>query len=83
MIVIQEIGCPRKAKRGFIALEDHPAVEEKVLEYKLNQGSYALILLQEAEKLQKAREILKKKQYYKNWTKDYLDDVVQSFPHTS
>ena len=70
-------------KRGFIALEDHPDVEEKVLDYKLNQGSYALILLQEAEKLQKAREILKKKQYYKNWTKDYLDDVVQSFPHTS
>ena len=54
-----------------------------MLEYKLNQGSYALILLQEAEKLQKAREILKKKQYYKNWTKDYLNDVVQSFPHTS
>ena len=62
--------------RGFIALEDHPNVIEKVLNYELNQGTYALILLQEMEKLSKAREILNKKDYYKNWSKEYYHEVV-------
>ena len=65
-------------KRGFIALEDHPADFEQVAGYNLNQGTYALILLQESNKLDKAREILKKKNYYKNWTPEYYESVVGS-----
>ena len=64
-------------ERGFIALEDHPDVVEKVLDYKLNQGTYALILLQEMEKLNKARKILYKKDYYKNWSDQYYREVVE------
>jgi len=62
--------------RGYIALEDHPADFEEVDGYTLNQGTYALILLQEAEKLNKARTILEKKDYYKNWKPEYKQEVL-------
>jgi hypothetical protein len=62
--------------RGYIALEDHPADFEEVDGYNLNQGTYALILLQEAEKLNKARTILEKKDYYKNWEPKYKQEVL-------
>ena len=63
-------------KRGYIALEDHPNAEEKVLDVCVNQGEFVLVLLQEKEKLQRARNILKRQNYYKYWTKDYYEDVV-------
>jgi hypothetical protein len=63
-------------KRGYIALEDHPAAFEEVAGYTLNQGTYALILLQEADKLNKARSILEKKDYYKNWDYKYKEEVL-------
>ena len=49
---------------------------EEVDGYNLNQGTYALILLQEAEKLNKARTILEKKDYYKNWEPEYKQEVL-------
>ena len=62
---------------GLIALEDHPDEIEQVGNYHLNQGTYALILLQEIDRLNKARQILEKKNYYKNWSKEYYADVVK------
>lgn len=62
--------------RGYIALEDHPDVIEKVETVILNQGKYALVLLQEKDKLNEARQFLKQKDYYKNWDQEYLEDVV-------
>lgn len=64
------------AKRGYIALEDHPAVEESVAGYTLNQGTWALILLQSKKKIVGAREILAKRGYYKNWDPEYYKEVV-------
>ena len=64
------------ANRGYIALEDHPNHIEQVKDLVFNQGEYALILLQEAEKLNKARKILKRQGYYINWPDDYYEDVV-------
>lgn len=63
-------------KRGYIALEDHPDHEEKVQDLVFNQGEYALVLIQEADKLDKARKILHKQGYYKNWSEDYYRNVV-------
>jgi len=63
-------------KRGYVALEDHPSDLESVAGYNLNQGDYALILLQERDKLEKARKILTKKNYYKNWTSNYKQEVL-------
>lgn len=62
--------------RGYIALEDHPDAEEKVLDVCVNQGKYALVLLQERAKLQRARNILQKQDYYKYWTPEYYEEVV-------
>ena len=62
--------------RGYIALEDHPDAEEKVLDVCVNQGKYALVLLQERDKLQRARNILQKQDYYKYWTPEYYEEVV-------
>ena len=63
-------------KRGFIALEDHPDCVESVDTLIFNQGDYALVLIQEADKLEKARRILQKQDYYKNWPEEYYKDVV-------
>lgn len=63
-------------KRGYIALEDHPDHVEQVKDLVFNQGEYALVLVQEADKLNKARKILKKQDYYKNWPEEYYEDVV-------
>ena len=62
-------------ERGYVALEDHPLEVEQVQDVKLNQGEYALVLLQPKDKLETAREWLEKKDYYKNWTKEYKQEV--------
>ena len=49
---------------------------EQVDDLVFNQGEYALVLVQEADKLVKARKILKKQNYYKNWPEEYYEDVV-------
>ena len=63
--------------RGYVALEDHPDHVESVKDLVFNQGDYALILIQEADKLDKARKILAKQDYYKNWPQEYYEDVVE------
>ena len=63
--------------RGYVALEDHPDHVESVKDLVFNQGEYALILIQEADKLDKARKILTKQNYYKNWPQKYYEDVVE------
>ena len=64
------------AERGYLALEDHPSDIEMVDNYILNQGTWALILLQPLEKINTARRILLKKDYYKNWDPEYYNDVI-------
>ena len=61
--------------RGYIALEDHPLEVEQVQGVILNHGKYALVLLQEADKLDTARTWLEKKGYYKNWPAEYKQEV--------
>lgn len=62
--------------RGYVALEDHPDSLEIVAGETMNQGSWALVLLQSKEKLNKASAILERQGYYKTWSKENLDDVV-------
>jgi hypothetical protein len=64
------------SQRGYIALEDHPDEEEKVKDVILNNKNYAVVFLQNREKLNAARKALHKQDYYKNWTQDYYEDVV-------
>lgn len=60
----------------LIALDDHPSAIEKVENVLLNQGTWALILIQKRQKLETARKKLSKLGYYKNWTPEYLDEVL-------
>lgn len=61
---------------GLVALEDHPNDPEIVAGEKMNQGKWALILLQETAKLNAASEMLKRQGYYDSWTQEQIDDVV-------
>ena len=67
--MLRSLGRSRYAPNGLIA-------EEKVLDVCVNQGKYALVLLQERDKLQRARKILQKQDYYKYWTEEYYKEVV-------
>jgi len=60
----------------IVALDDHPDYEESVGDVVLNNGKYALLLVQERTKLNKARQILKTKGYYDNWSPEYLKEVL-------
>ena len=66
---------PMLTKRGYTALEDHPFEREEVGGVWLNNGEYALVLLQPTEKLVEARAWLESKDYYKNWDPEYKQDV--------
>jgi len=61
---------------GLLALEDHPQIDETIAGINFNNGNYALIIIQPAAKLRKAMAILQSKGYYKNWSKENLDNVV-------
>jgi hypothetical protein len=60
----------------IVALDDHPDHEESVGDVILNNGKYALLLVQERTKLNKARKILKSKGYYDSWSPQYLNEVL-------
>ena len=62
-------------KRGYTALEDHPFEREEVCGIHLNNAEYALVLIQPTQKLIEARQYLETKNYYKNWTDKYKEDV--------
>lgn len=68
--------CTKISDNDVVALDDHPDVIEKVDDVVLNNGTYALILVQERHKLEQARKILKAKNYYKNWDAEYLEEVL-------
>ena len=66
---------PMLDKRGYTALEDHPFEREEVGDVWLNNGSYALVLIQPKDKLAEARAWLEGKDYYKNWDPHYKENV--------
>jgi len=59
----------------IVVLEDHPNIEEKVKNVKLNNGKYILFLVQSLSKLNKFSKMLESGPYYKNWSKSYLKSV--------
>ncbi len=62
--------------RGYIALEDHPDAPEIVAGESMNQGSWALVLVQSKSKLDKASAVLEKQGYYRNWSHNNINDIV-------
>lgn len=76
--VADVINCNREIlmPNGLVALEDHPDIIEHIAGLTFNQGTYAIIIVQRLDKLNKASANLSAKGYYKNWDQSDLDDVV-------
>lgn len=61
---------------GLVALEDHPRDVETKNGVAMNQGKWALVLVQETAKLNDASLKLRAQGYYDKWSKEDMDDVV-------
>jgi hypothetical protein len=58
--------------RDILALEDHPADVEDVNGVIMNQGKYALVLVQSLSKLNTAAKQMGTKGFYHTWPEEYL-----------
>jgi hypothetical protein len=66
--------------KGLLCLEDHPADAESVNGVCMNQGTWALLLVQQQAKLDDAARQLAAKGYYADWPEHYLKSVWQGRP---
>ena len=58
--------------RDMIALEDHPADAEIVNGVSMNQGTYALALVQGLSDLNEKAQLVARKGFYATWPEEYL-----------
>ena len=57
---------------NFLALEDHPADPEIVNGVTMNQGTYALALVQSLTDLNEKAQLVARKGFYDSWPEEYL-----------
>lgn len=62
-------------KRRLVALADHPDTVEEQNGVIFNMGKYALVLLQDKDKLNQHAQFLAHKGYYDGWDEEYLQEV--------
>jgi hypothetical protein len=72
-LVNQEVLLPR----DMIALEDHPDDPEIVNGVVMNQGQYALALVQSLSDLNDKAQQMAAKGFYHNWPEQYLQGLFQ------
>ena len=63
--------------KDFVVLEDHPELKEEVSGMNLNFGK-PVLFVQNRNKLTEARKFLETKDYYKNFDKEYKDDILSN-----
>lgn len=59
-------------RNDLLALEDHPGDQEIVNGVCMNQGTYALALVQNLTDLNEKAQLMDKKGFYDTWPEDYL-----------
>jgi hypothetical protein len=64
-------------KADIIALEDHPADVEMVNGVCMNQGQYALALVQSLSDLNTKAKLMAEKGFYHNWPEEYLTGLFE------
>ena len=64
-------------KADIIALEDHPTDVEMVNGVCMNQGTYALALVQSLSDLNVKAQTIATKGFYHNWPEEYLEGLFQ------
>jgi hypothetical protein len=62
---------------NLLALEDHPDSPEVVNGVSMNQGTYALILVQNLSDLNAKAQLIAQKDFYQGWPEEYLQDLFQ------
>jgi hypothetical protein len=63
--------------RDLLALEDHPGDPEVVNGVCMNQGTYALVLIQSLSDLNQKAHAMARKGFYDTWPEPYLQDLFQ------
>lgn len=61
----------------ILVLEDHPADPEIVNGVSMNQGTYALALVQSLSDLNAKAKLVAKNGFYHSWPEDYLQQLFQ------
>ena len=64
-------------RNDMLALEDHPGDPEIVNGVSMNQGTYALALVQSLSDLNAKAKAMANKGFYDTWPKDYLEMLFQ------
>jgi len=62
---------------NLLALEDHPADSEVVNGVTMNNGTYALALVQSLSDLDQKAKLIAQKGFYDTWPEEYLTAVFQ------
>jgi len=62
---------------NILALEDHPADVEMVNGVCMNQGKYALALVQSLSDLNTKAKLMAEKGFYHNWPEEYLQGLFE------
>jgi hypothetical protein len=65
-------------EKDLIALEDHPNDLEVVNGVAMNQGSYALALVQSLKDLDQKARAIAQKGFYDTWPEEYLNKLFQN-----
>jgi hypothetical protein len=63
--------------RDMLALEDHPDDAEMVNGVCMNQGTYALALVQSLSDLNTKAKLMASKGFYHTWPEEYLQQLFQ------
>jgi hypothetical protein len=66
-----------KKYKKLVFLPDHKSRKTFIKNIQTNNGKHNLIMCQPKNKLKEARDILKKTNYYKNWNKKYLKEIMK------
>lgn len=70
--LVETVNISYLAQRGLISLADHPDDVESVKGVVMNQGTYAIVFIQDINKLNHFAKILGKKDFYNGWDEEYL-----------
>ena len=63
---------------NLIVLEDHPEDIENVNGVTMNQGQYALALVQSLSELNRRAQQIAAKRFYHSWPEDYLQNLFEN-----
>ena len=64
-------------RKDLLALADHPRDEEIVNGLKMNQGTYALALVQSLSDLDQKAQAMANKGFYQTWPEEYLTELFK------